>query len=87
CYQELIYKTFENARGKHNDYGKYLNVLTELAWWMFKNESSITESDLKDFFTYYDDNFLSIMSEKEVIVQNLLDCRILSIDSACYQFK
>lgn len=87
CYQELIYKTFENARVKHNDYGKYLNVLTELAWWMFKNESSITESDLKDFFTYYDDNFLSIMSEKEVIVQNLLDCRILSIDSACYQFK
>lgn len=87
CYQELIYKTFESAKVKQSDYGKYLNVLTELAWWIFKNKSNLTETDLEQFFRYYDENFLSIIDEKDIIIRTLLDCKILSIDNSCYQFK
>lgn len=38
CYQELIYKTFENIKINSKDYSKYINILTELAWFILPKE-------------------------------------------------
>jgi hypothetical protein len=40
CYQQLIYQSFENAKINEREFDKYLNVLTELAWWIFSNNQN-----------------------------------------------
>lgn len=38
CYQQLIYQSFDKAKILKNDFDKYLNVLTELSWEIFKEK-------------------------------------------------
>lgn len=40
CYQQLIYQAFENAKINEREFDKYLNVLTELSWWIFSNKQN-----------------------------------------------
>lgn len=81
CYQELIYKTFENIKINSKDYSKYINILTELAWFIFYlKKNKLNQHEIDCFFNKYDEKFLSISNERDVILDNLIKSHIL-VDS------
>ncbi|MEM5504720.1 toll/interleukin-1 receptor domain-containing protein [Shewanella frigidimarina] len=60
CYQQLIYQSFDKAKiGKH-DFDKYLNVLTELSWEIFKAKGELKSNALDLFFEDYNRRFLPV---------------------------
>lgn len=71
CYQYLVYQAFEKAKIKAAETDKYLNVLTELAWAVYKNQSGLTEEKLNKFFTDYGKIYSLKTAEKTLIVQKL----------------
>jgi len=75
CYQQLIYQSFENAKINESEFDKYLNVLTELAWWIFSNKQNPNEAQLDEFFEEYCKEYLDV--EKEIIISKLSDHSIL----------
>lgn len=86
CYQELIYKTFENIKINSKDYPKYLNVLTELSWFIFSlKKNKLNQYEVDFFFDKYDKEFLSVSSERNFILDNLMNSHILvNIDMDIY---
>lgn len=85
CYQQLIYQSFENANIKKQDFDKYLNVLTELAWWIFKNEKDPNAYDMDAFFVEYVNNFLKV--DEGVFLSKMTKHSIIEEVNACYRFK
>lgn len=66
CYQQLIFQSFAKASIKGSDIDSHLNVLTELSWWIFKNEQDPTTSQLDHFFGDYCQEFLEVDSKKVI---------------------
>jgi hypothetical protein len=60
CYQQLIYKSFENAKIAKQDFDKYLNVLTEMSWWIFSHECDMNDHGMNLFFDEYCKTYLSV---------------------------
>ena len=85
CYQQLIYANFESGKIHKEQYEKYLNVLTELSWWIFKNDKNPNYNDIDIFFNEYEKKFLS--SDRGLVVESLIECSILMTDSIDYKFK
>lgn len=85
CYQQLIYQSFENAKINEREFDKYLNVLTELAWWIFSNNKNPNEAQLDDFFEEYCKVYLDV--DKEVVVSKLSNHSILHIKDFRTGFK
>lgn len=75
CYQQLIYQAFENARVRSAEFEKYLNVLSELAWWILVNERDPSDNELKNFFRTYSSIFLPV--DREEILVKLVSHSIL----------
>ncbi len=75
CYQQLIYQSFDKAKINKTDFEKYLNVLTELAWWIFKNEKEPNENELTEFFEGYCSSYLSV--DRSLVMRKLLGHSIL----------
>ena len=67
CYQQLIYQSFDKANISKQDFDKYLNVLTELAWEIFKKENNLNPFEIELFFTNYCKSFLSIDKDLSLI--------------------
>jgi hypothetical protein len=85
CYQQLIYQSFENARIGEREFDKYLNVLTELAWWIFSNNQNPNEQQLEDFFQDYCKIYLNV--DKDVIIPKLSNHSILQVKDFRAGFK
>ena len=85
CYQQLIYSSFESGKINKDGYEKYLNVLTELSWWIFNSRRDLNYYDLDQFFNDYEERFLSI--NRDVVIKNLLNCSILVRDDSKCKFK
>lgn len=85
CYQQLIYQSLENAKINEREIDKYLNVLMELAWWIFSNKQNPNESQLDIFFEDYCSTYLSI--DKEVVISKLSINSILQVKEFCTGFK
>ncbi|NHH85339.1 TIR domain-containing protein [Cobetia sp. MB87] len=85
CYQQLIYQAFSNAKIHDNEYDKYLNVLTELAWKIFINEGGLNNQQLRVFFNEYCDLYLDI--EQEVVMPKLVKHSILCHKDLGIDFK
>lgn len=85
CYQQLIYANFETGKINKEHYEKYLNVLTELSWWIFKSNKNPNYNDIDIFFNEYESKFLS--SDRSNVVDSLIDCSILTTDQVEYKFK
>ncbi len=88
-YQQLIYQSFENARINKNKYDKYINILSEFAYFTFQQKEEnyfLTDIKLKDFFELYQSRFLVEDSQKEII-DNLIKCSILSKENDSLKFK
>ncbi len=85
CYQQLIYQSFEKANISTQDFDKYLNFLTELAWWIFKNEAAPNDVQLNNFFDTYCEIYLPV--EKEPVLKKLTSHAILHKKGVTIGFK
>ncbi|EWS96429.1 toll-Interleukin receptor [Pseudoalteromonas sp. SCSIO_11900] len=85
CYQQLIYQSFDKAHISKQDFDKYLNVLTELAWEIFKKENNLNPFEVELFFTNYCKSFLSI--DKEKVLNKLISHSILNDNGINLGFK
>jgi hypothetical protein len=85
CYQQLIYQTFENARIRSSDFEKYLNVLSELAWWILYNEKTPNDHELNVFFEGYCKKYLPV--NKIEVVEKLVNHSILQVNNLKTGFK
>ena len=85
CYQQLIYQSFDKAHISKQDFDKYLNVLTELAWEIFKKESNLNPFEIELFFTNYCKSFLSI--DKDQVLKKLISHSILNDNGINVGFK
>ncbi|HHS8295674.1 TPA: NACHT domain-containing protein [Yersinia enterocolitica] len=85
CYQQLVYQSLSNAKVPNNEFGKYINVLTELAWEIHLNNGSLVSSNLNLFFTKYQDMYLSV--NFEIIVDKLMSNSILINKNNRISFK
>ncbi|WP_456236236.1 STAND family AAA ATPase [Endozoicomonas numazuensis] len=76
CYQHLVYKALENSKIPNQEIDKYLNVLTELGWYVFdQKKTELNEQDLNTFFDEYRKKYLAVDSQD--IIENLIRCSIL----------
>jgi hypothetical protein len=85
CYQQLIYQSFEKAGIKGKDYEKYLNVLTEMAWAIFKQGNGLNKYQLDVFFRDYGQTYLSV--DKVEVLSNLTAHSILMEKDSRVEFK
>ncbi|MCG8313740.1 MAG: toll/interleukin-1 receptor domain-containing protein [Pseudomonadales bacterium] len=85
CYQQLIYQSFENAKINEREFDKYLNVLTELAWWIFSNNQNPNEAQLDVFFEEYCKVYLDV--DKEIVISKLSNHSILQVKDFRTGFK
>lgn len=85
CYQQLIYQSFENAKINEREYDKYLNVLTELAWWIFSKNKNPNEAQLDSFFEEYCKIYLNV--DKGVVISKLSNHSILQVKDFITGFK
>ncbi|TLM76084.1 TIR domain-containing protein [Microbulbifer harenosus] len=85
CYQQLIYQSFDKAKINKLDFDKYLNVLTELSWLIFTNDSDPNDSELKSFFERYCEEFLPV--DQREVTKKLTDHSILCQKRATIGFK
>lgn len=85
CYQQLIYQSFENAKINEREFDKYLNVLTELAWWIFSNNQNPNEAQLDGFFEEYCKVYLDV--DKEIVISKLSNHSILQVKDFRTGFK
>jgi len=85
CYQQLIYQSFEKAKISTQEFEKYLNVLTELAWWIFTNGTDPNDAQLDDFFEEYEETFLAV--DKNEVINKLKAHAILSLKGVRTGFK
>ena len=85
CYQQLIYQTFENARIRSGDFEKYLNVLSELSWWILINDKKPNEHEIKVFFEDYCKKYLPV--KKDEMISKLVNHSILQVTGFKTGFK
>tara|TARA_R110000796_G_C14570604_1_gene435722 strand:- start:5340 stop:7868 length:2529 start_codon:yes stop_codon:yes gene_type:complete len=85
CYQQLIYQSFDKANIDKQDFDKYLNVLTELAWDIFQSGADLNMHQLGEFFTSYSKTYLPV--DKEKVLKKLVGHSILSSNGIEVGFK
>ncbi|AWM58424.1 toll/interleukin-1 receptor domain-containing protein [Stutzerimonas kunmingensis] len=85
CYQQLIYQSFEKAKINGREYEKYLNVLTEISWHIFKLGEGLNRHQIDNFFLEYEKTYLSV--DKMEILEKLLAHSILSEKHGKIGFK
>jgi hypothetical protein len=85
CYQQLIYQSFEKAKISKNDFEKYLNVLTELAWSIFNAGHGLNGHELEVFFDKYVRVYLHV--DRISVIKKLTDHLILHETDAGLGFK
>lgn len=85
CYQQLIYQSFDRAKIQKNEVEKYLNVLTELAWWIFIHGLEPNESQMEEFFDTYCDAYLTV--DRDLVISKLTKYAILTTQDFKTGFK
>ncbi|MDC2890371.1 STAND family AAA ATPase [Psychrosphaera algicola] len=85
CYQQLIYQSFDKANIDKQDFDKYLNVLTELAWEIFQHGSDLNIHQIEEFFKNYSKIYLHV--DKEKVLRKLVGHSILSSNGINVGFK
>lgn len=85
CYQHLINNSLFSINIKSNEIDRYLNILTELSWWIFQNERNPNLQELEDFFELYSKSF--ICNNHKKIINDLKNCGILKEDNFKLGFK
>ena len=87
CYQYLVYQALEKANIRPAEIDKYLNVLNELAWTVYKNESGLTNEGLDGFFINYGKIYSLKTAEKTLIVDKLKSSGLLHTKDDVLSFR
>ena len=87
CYQYLVYQALEKANIKPAETDKYLNVLNELAWAVYKNESGLKDEDLNLFFTNYERIYSLKDTSRELVIEKLKSSGLLHTKNDVLLFK
>ena len=87
CYQYLVYQALEKANIKPTETDKYLNVLNELAWAVYKNESGLNDEDLNKFFTNYERSYSLADTNRNLIIEKLKSSGLLHTKNDVLSFK
>ncbi|MBE3663411.1 toll-Interleukin receptor, partial [Vibrio navarrensis] len=85
CYQQLIYQSFDNASIPKNEFDRYLNVLTEFSWLIFKNKKEPNQNEVDDFFYSYNKKYLPV--DDKTVLNKLTKHSILNFNGISYSFK
>jgi hypothetical protein len=85
CYQQLIYQAFDKAKISKLDFEKYMNVLTELSWWIFTNGIEPNHHQLDSFFHSYSSTYLAV--DQTEVISKLSNHAILEKTSSKIGFK
>lgn len=86
CYQHLIYKSLESVDIEHSEIDKYINYLTELAFYFYVSGNDFVEIDkLIVFSANYSAKYLALDHKKAI--GNLVNCGILQLNNQKYLFK
>lgn len=85
CYQQLIYQAFDKAKIPKEDFDKYLNVLTEMAWVIFENKGALNSYELENFFNDYSRKYLTVSSTE--VLNKLISHSILKQSHSGTEFK
>jgi hypothetical protein len=76
CYQNLVYQALEKIHIKSKEIDKYINVLAELAWAQYTNDSNpLTSDGLLRFFSEYEKKYLSV--DRDKVTSDLVSCHLL----------
>ena len=75
-YQHLIYQSFEKINIEKKNYDKYMNILSELAFFLYKEKQFLDDKKLDYFFKEYANQF--ILENPNDIIANLEKCSILT---------
>lgn len=85
CYQQLVYKAFDNAGIPQNEVAKYLNVLTEISWKIYKNRGDLNREQLDSFFLEYGEIYLPV--SQKVVMSKLQRSSVLTAPGYKAGFK
>lgn len=91
CYQALIYLYLRKNGVKNDDVDTYINFLTEIAFYIFKNKKQeLTEIDFNDFIKSYLSKF-NLPVKQSKLISVLQKTKILVSDyfrnyTFCYQY-
>ena len=85
CYQVLLYAVLWRVGVRNQHMDMYVNVLTELAYMLFKKfgTKKCSEDDLREFIREYSEKFNLPVSAKQIF-DNLDKARVFGIDSLGY---
>ncbi|MBY4675209.1 toll/interleukin-1 receptor domain-containing protein [Marinobacterium arenosum] len=85
CYQQLVYKSFDQAKIPPSEISKYINVLTELSWEIHKNGKGLNAHQLDRFFLGYGKTYLPV--DQSDVVDRLRKSLILTDREYRVEFK
>ncbi|MDD4962299.1 MAG: TIR domain-containing protein [Gallionella sp.] len=85
CYQQLIYQAFDHAKIPKKEIDKYLNVLSELSWVLYKNSGVMNQEQVDEFFTEYGNTYLPVNGSD--VIRKLKSSSILMEEDFKIQFK
>lgn len=81
CYQALIYLYLRKQSVKDEDFGTYINFLTEFSYFFYKKkQKEISKDDFNIFFEQYEKQY-NLPVAKEVLLNKLSKIQIISLDS------
>lgn len=84
-YQHLIYQSFEKVNIDKKNYDKYMNILSELAFFLYKEKQPLDNKRLDYFFEEYEKQF--ILENSQDIIDNLEKCSIITRNYGKTTFK
>ena len=81
CYQALIYSYLKKQNVKNDDIDTYINFLTEFAYFFYKEKKKeISKIEFEEFLVNYQNQY-NLTIKKEVLLKNLSNIQIISLDS------
>lgn len=84
CYQYLVYQALEKSNIAPRDLDKFMNLLTQLAGWIY--EGGVLNNDgLSNFFDEYNKIYLPVKSDNPISI--LQKCLLLEEDIDGWRFK
>ena len=91
CYQALIYLYLRKEGVKNEQIDIYSNFLTELAYWIYKNDGNgLSNTNFQDYIQYYISNFNLPIPIEEMIgkLRNVNICAYNSLNQYkfCYTY-
>lgn len=86
CYQRLIEENLNKVKIKPEEIEKYINYLSQLAFYMYERETyALTSGQMQDFHLFYKSKY-NLGSSDEVI-EKLLNSKILKFSNDFYSIR